>query len=209
MIEFAGKFPEIKKRLLDERDIYLSQKIAQAPGQKVVAVVGAGHVQGIKENINEVHSLERLSEIPPKSVFGTIFKWSIPFAVIALFAHGLYKVGIEHFINSLYIWFLVNGTLSAIGAGVALGHPLAVISAFIAAPFTSLNPLLGAGWVAGLVQAFVRKPLVNDFENLPEDTKTAKGFWTNPVTRILLVAAFGNLGSVLGTFIAWGWIATL
>ncbi|MHC4131646.1 MAG: TraB/GumN family protein [Planctomycetota bacterium] len=207
MMEFAGKFPEIKKRLLDERDIYLSQKIAQAPGRKVVAVVGAGHVRGIKENINEVHSLEPLNEIPPKSGFGTVLKWAIPVLIIVLLMSGFFKAGAEHSMQSIYIWFIVNGTLSALGAAIALGHPLTIAASFLAAPLTSLNPFIAAGWVAGLVQAWVGKPVVADFEELPEAIKTVKGFWSNPVTKILLVVALANLGSVLGTFISGSWIA--
>ncbi|MHC4265228.1 MAG: TraB/GumN family protein [Planctomycetota bacterium] len=208
MMEFAGKFPEIKKRLLDERDIYLSQKIAQAPGRRIVAVVGAGHVQGIKENISIQHSLEPLNEIPPKSKFGAILKWGIPFVIIVLLAAIFYKGGAEYSQKAIYIWFIINGTLSALGAAIAFGHPITILSAFLAAPFTSLNPLLAAGWVAGLVQAWVKKPVVADFKELPEAIKTTKGFWTNPVTRILLVTALANLGSVLGTIIAGSWIGS-
>jgi pheromone shutdown-related protein TraB len=206
MMEFAGKFPEIKRRLLDERDIYLSQKIAQAPGQKVVAVVGAGHMQGIKKNINIQHSLEPLNEIPPRSKLGTILKWGIPLLIIILLVTIFYKGGAEHSQKAIYIWFITNGTLSALGAAIAFGHPITILSAFLAAPFTSLNPLLAAGWVAGLVQAWIKKPVVADFKELPEAIKTTKGFWTNPVTRILLVTAFANLGSVLGTILAGSWI---
>jgi pheromone shutdown-related protein TraB len=207
MMEFAGKFPEIKKRLLDERDIYLSQKIAQAPGRVIVAVVGAGHVQGIKENVNKDHSLDPLNEIPPKSKSGTILKWLIPLLIILLLIGGFFKGDTGHSLQSIYIWFLVNGTLSALGAAIALGHPLTIASSFLAAPLTSLNPFMAAGWVAGLVQAWIRKPIVSDFEELPEAIKTAKGFWSNPVTKILLVVALANLGSVLGTFISGSWIA--
>ena len=120
---------------------------------------------------------------------------------------GFLKGGTEHSLQSIYIWLLVNGTLSALGSAIALAHPLTIIASFLAAPLTSLNPLIAAGWVAGLVQACVRKPIVADFEGLPEAIKTVKGFWTNPVTKILLVVALANLGSVLGTWIAGAWIA--
>ena len=109
--------------------------------------------------------------------------------------------------TSIYIWFLINGSLAAIGAALALGHPLTVISAFLAAPLTSLNPMIAAGWVSGLVQALVKKPTVKDLEELPEAITSVKGFWLNPVSRILLVVVFSNLGSVIGTFVAGSWIA--
>lgn len=98
-------------------------------------------------------------------------------------------------------WFIWNGSLSAIGTAAALGHPLAIITAFIAAPITSLNPLIAAGFFAGIVQAYFRKPNVADFERLADDVYSVKGFWNNKVTRILLVVLLANLGSSIGTFI--------
>lgn len=204
--EFAEKLPEVKRRLLDERDIYIAQKIRHADGPKVVAVVGAGHIPGIKKSIRKEQSLDELIKIPPKSFWPTIFKWAIPAAVIALITYSFFAKGTEAFLQNIYVWLFVNGSLSAIGAIIALAHPVTILSAFIAAPFTSLNPALAAGWVAGLVEAWIRKPTVDDFEQLPTDTSTVKGFWKNPVTRILLVVAFANIGSVLGSVIAGIWI---
>ncbi len=204
--EFAEKLPEVKRRLLDERDIYIAQKIRHADGPKVVAVVGAGHIWGIKKSIKKEQSLDELIKIPPKSFWPTIFKWAIPAAVIALITYSLFAKGTEAFLQNIYVWLFVNGSLSALGAAVALAHPVTILSAFIAAPFTSLNPAFAAGWVAGLVEAWIRKPTVDDFEQLPTDTSTVKGFWKNPVTRILLIVAFANIGSVLGTWIAGIWI---
>ncbi len=204
--EFAEKLPEVKRRLLDERDIYLAQKIRHADGPKVVAVVGAGHIPGIKKSIIKEQSLDELIKIPPKSFWPTIFKWAIPAAVIALITYSFFAKGTEAFLQNIYVWLFVNGSLSALGAAIALAHPATILSAFIAAPFTSLNPALAAGWVAGLVEAWIRKPTVDDFEQLPIDTSTVKGFWKNPVTRILLVVAFANIGSVLGSVIAGIWI---
>jgi pheromone shutdown-related protein TraB len=206
MAEFAEKFPEIKRRLIDERDTYLAQEIRHAPGPAVVAVVGAGHVPGITAQIHEDHSLEELKELPPKSPWLPILKWGIPLAIVALLLYGFTK-GTEHGVENIYIWFLVNGVLSALGAALALAHPVTIVSAFLAAPLTSLNPFFAAGWVAGIVQALIKKPKVSDLEDLPEAISTMKGFWTNPVTRILLVVALANLGSVLGTWIAGMWIA--
>ena len=106
-------------------------------------------------------------------------------------------------------WFLINGILSALGAALALAHPLTIISAFLAAPFTSLNPMIAAGWVAGLVEAILNKPQVKDFEYLGEDITSFKGFWKNKITRILLVVVFANLGSTAGTLIGGVAIASL
>jgi len=204
---FTDTFPEVKKRLIDERDVYLSQKIRNAPGKTIVAVVGAGHLKGIRENIQHDIPLEPLLELPPKSVLPSILKWAIPVLIGALIIIGFFKGGAQHSLESVYIWFLVNGVLSALGAALALAHPVTIFSAFVGAPITSLNPMIAAGWVAGLVQAWIKKPTVTDLEELPVAIGTVKGFWTNPVCRILLVVVFANIGSSLGTFIAGGWIA--
>ncbi len=148
-------------------------------------------------------------ELPPKSIVPKIIGWSIPAIIIAIFIYGFFKGDTQRSIDSLYIWFLVNGTLSALGAAIALAHPVTIIASFFAAPLTSLNPTIGAGYVSGLVQAIMKKPTVKDLEDLPNATLTAKGWWGNPVIRIILVVIFSSLGSMLGTFIAGGWIAKL
>jgi len=204
---FADEFPALKKPLIDERDLYLAQKIRSAEGARKVAVVGAGHVPGILEAIQGDTPLDRLELAPKPSRFSRSLKWAIPILILALLVAGFFRGGMEHSLESVYIWFLINGVLSALGATIALGHPLTILSAFFAAPLTSLNPFIAAGWVAGLVQAFVRKPKVRDLEDLPEAIASVKGFWLNPVSRILLVVVFSNLGSVAGTFIAGSWIA--
>jgi pheromone shutdown-related protein TraB len=205
MAEFAGQYPQIKERLIDERDTFLAEKIRTAPGSRIVAVVGAGHVDGIVAQIHDEHSLDELMELPPKPLWPVFFKWGIPLLIVAMIVYGFTKDSDSGWEN-IYIWFLVNGIVSALGAAAALAHPLAILTAFLAAPITSLNPFLAAGWFAGLVQAIIKRPKVSDLENLPAATATFKGFWTNPVIRILLVVALANLGSVLGTHIAGVWI---
>ncbi|MFC4322250.1 TraB/GumN family protein [Litchfieldia salsa] len=198
--EFTESFPKLKTPLIDERDQYLAQKIKDAPGQKIVAVLGAAHVPGIKEEIKKEQNMARLTEIPPKSKIPKLIGWSIPVLILAIIAYTFYanpSAGLAQTIS----WILWNGLLSAIGAAIAMGHPLTILTAFVAAPITSLNPLLAAGWFAGLTQAYIRRPSVNDFENLSEDVFTVKGFWRNKVSRILLIVVLANLGSSLGTFI--------
>ncbi len=207
METFAEEFPEVKKRLIDERDIYLAQKVRNAPGKKIVAIVGAGHVSGMKEYIHRDMPLEPLMEVPPKSIIPTLLKWAIPILIIAMIVFGMFQGGAERSIESIYIWVLVNGVLAALGAALAFAHPVAIATAFIAAPIASLNPMVATGWVTGLVQAGIKKPTVADMEDLPRATTSVKGFWMNPVSRILLVVALANLGSTLGTFIAGSWIA--
>lgn len=203
----ADEFPAMKTTLIDERDTYLAEKIRTAGGSRVVAVVGAGHVPGIMGQLGEPRDLRELETVPPPGVAGKVVAWAIPAAIVGLFAYGFLTGEPSESVGSIYIWFLVNGVLSALGALIALGHPLTILAAFLAAPLTSLNPMMAAGWVSGLVQALVKKPKVEDLENLPEAITSLRGFWMNPVCRILLVVAFSNLGSVAGTFIAGSWIA--
>ena len=203
----ANQFPTVKGTLIDERDIYLSQKIRCAEGKTVVAILGAGHVPGILEEIQKDTPLGPLEQQPKPSFWPQLLKWGIPAAIVGLIVFGFFKGGAQHSLESLTIWVLVNGTFSALGALLALAHPLTILTAFVAAPLTSLNPMIAAGWVSGLAQAILKKPTVEDLENLPESISTVKGFWTNPVSRILLVVVLSNLGSTLGTIIGGSWIA--
>jgi pheromone shutdown-related protein TraB len=203
---FADAFPEIKRRLIDERDVVLAGNIRGAPGTKIVAVVGAGHVPGIIEALDNHASAEHFFELPPRSRLGSVLKWVLPVFITGLLVCGFYTGGVDHTVDSIYIWILVNGILAALGAAVALAHPLTILACFVGAPITSLNPMIAAGWVGGLVQAWVHKPTVADLENLPESIATFKGFWMNPACRVLLVVVLANIGSSLGTFISGGWI---
>ncbi len=198
--ELSRSFPQLKKIVIDERDIYLSQKIKNAPGNKIVAVLGAGHIPGIKEELGNNHDLSTLNTVPPASRITKITAWSIPVIIIAVIA-STFSVDRATGIEQMASWILWNGSLSVLGAILACAHPLAILTAFVAAPISSLSPLLAAGWFAGLTEALVRKPSVEDFENLAEDIHSVKGFWRNKVTHILLVVVFANLGSTAGTII--------
>ena len=198
--EFTEHFPKLKKPLIDERDEYLAQKIKEAPGNKIVAVLGAAHVPGIKEEIKKEHDLKALSQLPPKSKAPKIIGWAIPLIIISIIAYTFYtnpSAGLQQTIS----WFLWHGGLSALGTAIAFGHPLTILTAFIAAPITALDPITAAGWFTGIVQAYIAKPNVRDFEKLSEDVYSLKGFWHNKVSRILLVVVLANIGSSLGTFI--------
>ena len=208
LVEFANAFPAIKHAIIDERDVYLAQKIREAEGERVVAVVGSGHVPGIARAIHTDHALAPLETVPERSLWSRSIKWLVPSLIVAIIAYGFYRAGAAHSLESVSIWVLVNGVLAAAGAALALGHPVTVLAAFLAAPITSLNPAIAAGWVSGLVQAWVKKPTVADLEAMGEVvTAFPKGLWRNPVSRILLVVVFSNLGSTLGTFIGGSWIA--
>jgi pheromone shutdown-related protein TraB len=202
LTEVGESHPEIRNTLIDERDRYLAEKIRQAPGKKIVAVVGAGHVPGIKKYWQTPIDLKSLETLPPKKKTLQLLKWFLPLSIVALLIYGFFADGAQTGTGMVIWWVLAHAILAGIGAVIAFGHPLTVLSSMLAAPVTALNPMIAAGWVSGLVEAFSRKPKVRDFESLPQDILSIKGFWKNKVTRILLVVVFTNLGSSLGTFVA-------
>jgi pheromone shutdown-related protein TraB len=202
LAEVGNSLPVLKSILIDERDMYLSQKIRQSQGKKILVVVGAGHVAGIKRNWDKEIDLGELEIIPPKKKITTALKWIVPAAVIGLFIYGFSRGGAGAGSNMILLWIMANGILAGLGALLALAHPYTIMSSVLAAPLTSLNPMIAAGWVSGLVEAFSRKPKVKDLESLHEDILTVRGFWKNNVTRILLVVVFTNFGSMLGTMVA-------
>ena len=196
--------PVVEKILIDERDQFLTESLRQVDGEKIVAVVGAGHVPGIKKYMAEEEAidLDELNTIPKGGIVGKIVKWLIPGLIIALFAAGFFIKGKSAGADMIWFWILANGIFAGLGAIAALAHPLTIITAALAAPLTSLNPMIAAGWVSGLAEAFARKPKVKDLEAIPTDILSIKGFWKNNVTRILLVVVFTNLGSTIGTMAA-------
>jgi len=200
--EIGDSLPEIRSILIDERDRYLAQKIRTAPGKKIVAVVGAGHIPGIQMCWKKPINIEALEQVPPKGKLSGFLKWGIPVLIVGLIIIGFFFAGTTTGTHMIKLWVLANAVMAGIGAAIALGHPLTVLSAVVASPLTSLNPMIAAGWVSGLVETLIGKPKVKDFENLPEDISSLKGFWSNKITRILLVVVFTNIGSSLGTFVA-------
>jgi pheromone shutdown-related protein TraB len=207
--EFSGSLPGVKTALIDERDQYLAAKIQAAPGQRLVAVVGAGHVPGIKRLFGTAIDLEALDTLPPPKPVFRIIGWGVPLLIFALVAAGFAFSGRETGEQMIIAWVLANGLAAAAGTILALAHPLTVITAFVAAPLTSLNPTIAAGWVCGLMEAWLRKPRVRDLEHVAEDVSSMRGIWRNRVTRVLLVVVLANLGSSLGTLVGTGWILSL
>ena len=208
MEELAEQVPGAKKALIDERDQYIASKILESEG-KIVAVVGAGHLEGLKSLLHYPSvSREGLDTLSQGRSWFRYISYAVPVAFFALVLYALVTKGIDITLRVLWLWFIINGSLSALGALLALGHPLSIITAFLAAPFTSLNPAIAAGWFAGLTEAYVRKPKVADFEKL-RDMTGLRDFYRNQVMRIILVTAFSNLGSMIGTVWAFPYIYAL
>lgn len=214
MLEEMGELlPSVKEILVDERDVYMAHRIRSAPGQSLVAVVGAAHVPGISAYLTgapaEPAHIDRIDAVPAKPLSSKIIPWLIPALVISLFIAGFFFGNRDQMANAATAWILANGILSATGALIAWGHPATVITAFVAAPLTSLNPTVGAGFVTALVQAFVAPPLVSDMQRVGDDLLKVKGWWRNRLARVLLVFLFSSIGSSIGTFVALGWLKNL
>jgi pheromone shutdown-related protein TraB len=288
MKELKGFAPTVAEVLISERDEYISKKVLEGTKKgKVLAVVGAGHLKGIKKNIEKVRSGKRklrsykdLETIPRRG-----FRWSFAVTgafiglmvgnflamllypgylegldlghfhmwhpayrgvvlvrtavaymciigmVIGLIGAGLTGMkGLGYSIPFLFIfmlvflalgnewgdvrdvlivWILINGICSLIGAILAWGHPASWAAAFLAAPWTSLNPALAAGWVAGAVELAIRKPKNEDLLELFSGSFDTLGdFLRNKVFKVIAVTALVNLGSIVGTIIATWWIAS-
>ena len=215
MEEMAKYLPSVKEVLIDERDQYLATNIFTAPGKKIVAVIGAGHASGIVKWLNDLYEnkaskdLSEISKVPQPSKIKKFLPWLIPIIITGLMGYGFYKSGWNKGIEMFIYWFMVNGILSGLGALIALAHPLTILLSFLAAPFTSLNPTIGVGIVSGLFEGYIRRPRVSDFENLPEDILTIRGFFRNRFTHALVVFFLSSVGSSIGTFIAFPFLLNL
>lgn len=213
MKEFGEIAPSVADVLIHERDEYISKKILdESKNGRVVAVVGAGHLNGIKDYLEKKElnvDLKNLEIVPKKRIgigkviavaIPTIFFGIIIWLMVTRGPNALNQVG-----NIFLYWFLIHGALSAIGVAIARGHPLSIATAFLAAPFTSLEPFFAPGWFAGLVEAKLRPPRVKDFQDISK-IESLRDFWKNKVIRLLMLVALANLGSMIGTFVAIPWI---
>ncbi len=203
MEELGQAMPELKKVLIDERDTYLAEKIKEAEGKKIVAVVGAGHVEGIIRALKEDRSdqLEEISTIPPMSPAWKVAGWAIPALIVGAVVFSAWQKGMMVAGDNITYWILANGIACAIGAIIALCHPATVAAAFAAAPITSLTPVIGAGYVTAFVQAVVRPPVVKEIQEASKDITSVKGWWQNKLLRVFLAFLLPGVGSMVGTWL--------
>src|SRR3972149_10494485 len=198
MRAISDKLPEVKTTLIDERDQYMAHAIGRAPGRKIVAVMGAGHVAGVMNNLGRAIDIKPLLEIPPASPWLRIIAWAFPLFIIGIFIAGFFLSGPRASMNMILGWSAVTASFSGLGALVLLAHPLTIIASAVVAPIATLHPLIATGWVAALTEATLRKPRVADFLNLPEDITSLRGFLRNKITRILLLFNIVNLTTAIG-----------
>ncbi|MEL3900446.1 TraB/GumN family protein [Treponema phagedenis] len=208
MNEVAEYMPTIKEVLIDERDRYLASKIWETKSKKIIAVLGAGHLPGTETYLHRLDSGEMtadvsdISVIPPKTLSRKIAGWIIPALIIVLLLLGFWRGGIGASAAMLTRWFLWNGSLTALGTLIALGHPLSIIIGFITAPIATLSPVLGVGLFTGLTQAWLRKPQVVDMETLTDNVAHIRGWYKNKIAHVLLIFFLSSLGGAIGNFIA-------
>ncbi len=201
MNEIGRALPRLKRALIDERDAYLATKIRECAGDTVVAVVGAGHLAGMVQALtsNERTDLAALETLPEPGPALKLLGWSIAVLVLGSLLYTGATQGAEAAGRNALFWVIATGTPTAIGAIFALGHPLTIIASFFAAPITSLSPVLGAGYVAAFVQAYVVPPRVKEFEAVSDDVATLKAWWKSRLLRVFLVFILTSVGGTIGT----------
>jgi pheromone shutdown-related protein TraB len=209
MHQIAEEMPRVKVPLIDERDQFLMTKIQEAPGKTIVGVVGAAHVAGMVKRLGEKADLAKLSEIPGPSMVASLLKWLVPLVMLGAFAFGYSKHEGQGLQELVLAWILPTAVLGGVFTVFALAHPLTVLAVVLAAPITTLNPTIGAGMVAGLVEAYLRKPTVEDCEGVQKAANSIGGLYRNKVTRVFLVFVLSSLGAALGAWVGMGWVMTL
>ena len=201
--------PGAGRVLIDERDAYIAEKVRRLEARgRVLVVVGAGHLRGIAQRLDEEQGpeetdLEPLERLPQPGFARKAMPWVLPLAVLGLVAWNLSRGSVDEVVALLTVWTAANAVLAALGCLIARGHPLAVLTAALASPITSLNPTLAAGWFAGYVQMRLVEPTAEDLTTFLRLERVGD-FWSNRAGRVLLVTALSNLGSMAGAWVAAG-----
>lgn len=201
--------PRAGEVLIDERDVFLAGRIQQVRGKgKVLAVVGAGHINGVIEHLKQpaMETTSRLSELssePPKPIWPKVVMWAIPIFLTSVVGYLVWNGETEALKDTLWYWTAANAILAGLGVALARGHPLSILVGAIASPITSLNPTLAAGWFAGYTQLKIAAPTGSDATEFLA-LQDYSVFYRNRVGKVLLVTALGNLGSALGAWLAGG-----
>jgi pheromone shutdown-related protein TraB len=203
--ELGEALPGLERVLIDERDAYLAHRMRASPGRRIVAVVGAGHLRGIRAALERAGGVEldvaELERIPPVSPAWRWLGWGIPAGILASVAWIGWTQGAAAAGHNALFWIVATGVPSSIGAALALAHPITIASAFVVAPITSLTPLIGVGHVLALLQAWLRPPMVSELERVADDVGTPHRWWRNRLLRVLLVFVLTTLGGLVGTYV--------
>jgi len=215
MEELAAYLPSVKKVLIDERDTFIASNIFASQEDRVLAVVGAGHVPGIVRRLTEMSQAgapadtSEITALPKPSLAVQIAGFLIPVLIAALIGYELYHVGVHSALQMLWKWALLNGGFAAIGSLLALAHPVTIAASIIAAPIATITPVITVGMLTGMIEAWLRKPRVQDLEKLHSDITSFRGFFRNRFTHILLVFVLSTIGGIVGNAIAVPYLITM
>ena len=196
-------FPTLKEVVIDERDTWIGEAVKAVPGGRLVVVVGAGHLDGVERTLlrSEEVSTAPLARVPPPGKAGRIIGLAIPVVILGTLGWTWAVRGAEAASEGALFWIAVNSIPAALGAALALAHPLTVLAAFVCAPFTSLTPVMGAGYVTAFVQAWVRPPRVFELRELKADALVPRRWFRNRALKIALALILPTIGSAIGTFV--------
>lgn len=205
--EFASQTPALYETIIAERDRYMAARLraTTSGATHVLAVVGAGHLQGLARHLREETAapagiIEQLDFVPKKSSIPW-FTLAITTLIVASFAYGFWHGGRDLGTSLILQWVLFTGGLGALGCLLAGGHPLSIVTAFVAAPLKPFHPGVPAGTFSGLVEARIRKPTYGDFLDLRDDVQSVRGWYRNRVARVLVNFMLTNLGTAIGVWI--------
>jgi pheromone shutdown-related protein TraB len=216
--ELSRALPEVKRPLIDERDAFMMSRItdagAAAGAKKVVAVVGAAHVPGMKARFADAGagSIDRaaLAKPPAPSLFWTVLKYLVPALIIGMLVWASFRFDTSKLGHLAVAWIIPTSGLAALFTLATRGRLLTVATAIVMAPICALtSPILHCAFFTGVVECWLRRPTVKDCERLSSDVETMRGFWRNPVTHILIVATASSVGTSIGRWIGVAWVATL
>jgi len=203
MQELGRVLPALKRVLIDERDAFLATRILRAEGQRLVVIVGAGHLQGMRRALEERRDadLDALSEIPPVSPWWHVLGWGLAAVVLGSIGAIGWKHGAEAMADGALTWILSTGVPAAVGTALAGGHPLTILAGLVAAPITTLSPVLGVGYATAFVQTYLVPPRVHEFRSAGEDIAKPVRWWTNRLLRVLLVFILSSIGGAAGAWV--------
>lgn len=204
--ELRDEFPSLNRVFLEERNVYMAEKLLEKDFEKAVVVVGAAHVDGVVEALRDGKSYSISGDTGIS--WTKVLSYGIPGFIIAGLGYSFYQVGFATGVEGVKFWILSNGLLAMLGAVVARSHISTWVTSFLAAPLTSLDPALGAGMVSSYAEARLHPPTVKELEDVTEVEKYRQ-LWSNQAGRVLLTFFFVTLGSAAATFISAGFIASL
>ncbi|MCC6620010.1 MAG: TraB/GumN family protein [Deltaproteobacteria bacterium] len=209
MQELAKVLPEVERPLIDERDRYLVSKTREAGGPVVLSVVGAGHVKGMVSHLHTPVDRAELEQLPKPRWYTGIWKWVLPAILVATFFIGLRDTEGKALEELLLAWILPTSLASGLATALVGGKLVSIGSALLCSPITTVHPLIASGMIVGPVEAWARKPTVEDCENIHRDVQTFRGFFRNPFTRTLIVALAATIGSAIGAWIGLSWVISI